>query len=88
MSEPSQPESYAAAVAELDEILAAIERDEVDVDVLSQRVARAVHLVSFCRGQLKAAEVEVERVVAELDPGQEPAGEPAGSGEPPAGDVE
>ena len=61
-----QPESYAAAVAELDAILAAIERDEVDVDVLSKKVARAVTLVQFCRERLAAAEVEVERVVADL----------------------
>ncbi|NND02544.1 MAG: exodeoxyribonuclease VII small subunit [Acidimicrobiia bacterium] len=65
MSEQN-PESYAAAVAELDAILAAIERDEVDVDVLSKKVARAVTLVQFCRERLAAAEVEVERVVADL----------------------
>ena len=70
MSEPEQPASYAAAVAELDEILAAIERDEVDVDVLSVKVGRAVQLVQFCRERLAAAEVEVERVVADLDSGE------------------
>ena len=62
----AQPASYAAAVAELDDILAAIERDEVDVDVLAQKVARAVLLVQYCRERIAAAEVEVERVVAEL----------------------
>lgn len=73
MSEPDQPASYAAAVGELDEILAAIERDEVDVDVLSKKVARAVTLVQFCRERLAAAEVEVERVVADLDGGADQA---------------
>lgn len=74
MSEPDQPTSYAAAVGELDEILAAIERDEVDVDVLSNKVARAVTLVQFCRERLAAAEVEVERVVADLDADSDAAG--------------
>jgi exodeoxyribonuclease VII small subunit len=69
VTESDQPASYAAAVAELDEILAAIERDEVDVDVLSVKVGRAVKLVQFCRERLAAAEIEVERVVADLDPG-------------------
>lgn len=64
------PENYAAAIAELDAILAAIERDEVDVDVLSKKVARAVALVQFCRERLAAAEVEVERVVADLGGGE------------------
>ena len=71
MTSSDQPASYAAAVAELDDILTAIERDEVDVDVLSQKVARAVTLVQFCRERLAAAEVEVERVVADLSDGGE-----------------
>ena len=71
MTNSDQPASYAAAVAELDEILTAIERDEVDVDVLSQKVARAVTLVQYCRERLAAAEVEVERVVADLSDGGE-----------------
>lgn len=74
MSEPEQPTSYAAAVEELDHILAAIERDEVDVDILSQKVARAVRLIQYCRERIVAAEVEVERVVAELASDDEPAG--------------
>jgi len=73
VTEPDSPTGYSAAVAELDEILAAIERDEVDVDVLSEKVARAVELVRFCRERLAAAEVEVERVVADLDGGSTPA---------------
>ena len=66
MTEPVPPASYTAAVEELDQILAAIERDEVDVDILSKQVARAVLLVQYCRERIAAAEVEVERVVAEL----------------------
>jgi len=66
VTESEQPTSYNAAVEELDQILAAIERDEVDVDILSQKVARAVQLVQYCRERIAAAEIEVERVVAEL----------------------
>lgn len=66
MTTDDQPTSYAGAVGELDEILVAIERDEVDVDLLSKKVARAVSLIEFCRQRLAAAEVEVERVVSGL----------------------
>jgi len=66
VDDSDRPASYSAAVAELDEILAAIERDEVDVDQLSQKVGRAGTLVAYCRERIAAAEVEVERVVAEL----------------------
>ena len=66
MDDSDQPASYAAAVDELDAILAAIERDEVDVDELAKKVGRAVILVQYCRERIAAAEIEVERVVAEL----------------------
>lgn len=74
MTESAQPVSYSAAVDELDQILSAIERDEVDVDVLSKKVTRAVELVQYCRERIAAAEIEVERVVAELAPQEEPEG--------------
>jgi len=67
-STSTAPSSYSAAVDELDQILASIERDEVDVDVLARKVARAVELVRYCRDRISAAELEVERVVAELGP--------------------
>jgi exodeoxyribonuclease VII small subunit len=77
VTESVQPAGYTAAVEELDQILAAIERDEVDVDLLSQKVARAVYLVQYCRQRIAAAEIEVERVVAELAAGGDADADPA-----------
>ena len=62
------PEGYAQAMAELEAILAEIEDDAVDVDVLTRKVARAAHLMRWCRSRLDRARVDVERIVAELDP--------------------
>lgn len=70
-----EPESYAAAVDELESILAEIEDDAVDVDVLTRRVARAAVLIRWCRGRIDGARVDVERIVAELDP-DDPAPDP------------
>jgi len=58
---------YAAAMAELEEILEQIEGDEVDVDALSVLVTRAVELVRFCRTRIDATRMEVETVIAALD---------------------
>jgi exodeoxyribonuclease VII small subunit len=58
--------SYAAMLAELEEILAELERDDVDVDVLAARVARAAELVDAMRARIDAARMEVERVVGAL----------------------
>ncbi|MEZ5217441.1 MAG: exodeoxyribonuclease VII small subunit [Ilumatobacteraceae bacterium] len=61
------PLTYAGALRELEQILAQLERDDVDVDHLAQRVQRAAVLIAHCRERISAAEVEIERVVADLD---------------------
>ena len=58
--------AYADAVTELEEILTELESDDVDVDVLADRVARAADLVRLCRDRLAGARVEVDRIVADL----------------------
>ncbi len=59
--------TYVEASAELDVILAALERDDVDVDLLAAQVRRAGELVRYCRDRLAASRLEVDRVVADLD---------------------
>jgi len=66
------PTGYAAAMAELEEILAEIEDDTVDVDVLTRKVARAALLIRWCRGRIDGARVDVERIVGELAPEDPP----------------
>lgn len=58
---------YAAALAELQEILEQLEDDDIDVDVLSSKVERAAELIRLCRGRIRAAQMSVEEIVAELD---------------------
>jgi exodeoxyribonuclease VII small subunit len=62
------PTGYAEAMAELEAILAEIEDEAVDVDVLARKVARAAHLVRWCRGRIDCARGDVERIIADLDP--------------------
>lgn len=59
------PASYRDAVSELESILAEIEDQAVDVDVLADRVARAAALISWCRDRIVAARTAVEAVTAE-----------------------
>ena len=58
---------YGEAVEELDQILESIDRDEVDVDELSQRVERAVQLIRICQGKLRATEQRVSEVLLDLE---------------------
>ena len=57
---------YAEALAELEAILAELERSDVDVDVLAERVKRAVELIGFCRARIGNARIQIEQVVADL----------------------
>lgn len=58
---------YAEAVTELEAILSELEADDVDVDRLAEQVRRAADLIELCRGRLESAQVEVTRIVADLD---------------------
>ena len=58
---------YADALEELEEILEQLEDDDIDVDVLSTKVERAAALIRLCRSRIRAAQVNVEEIVAELE---------------------
>ena len=58
---------YAAAMAELEQILEELEGEDPDVDVLANRVERAATLIEICRRRIANASVQVERVVTALE---------------------
>jgi exodeoxyribonuclease VII small subunit len=62
--------TYGEALEELEEILAAIEEEQVDVDELAVKVKRSAELIRLCRSRIDAAAAEVETVVQEMDSGE------------------
>jgi len=66
-AESGDAPSYSSAVSELQSILGKLESEDVDVDLLAGRVRRAVELIGICRERITVAEMEVRRIVAELD---------------------
>jgi exodeoxyribonuclease VII small subunit len=54
---------YAEALAELEQILAELERPDVDVDVLADRVERASLLIRLCRDRIGNARLQIDSVV-------------------------
>lgn len=58
---------YASALNELETILAELEDDNVDIDVLSVRVERAAQLISVCRNRIRKADERVSRIVSDLE---------------------
>ena len=53
--------SYTEAVAEIEQILARLRGEQIDVDMLSAEVKRATELIAQCKAQL----TDVEKAVKE-----------------------
>jgi exodeoxyribonuclease VII small subunit len=58
---------YADAMAELGDILDELERDDLDVDVLAERVKRASELIKLCRTRIARAQADVDKIVIDLE---------------------
>ena len=58
--------TYSQALNELEKIVTDIESEEVDVDVLAEKIKRASFLITFCKGKLRTAEDEVKKVLSEM----------------------
>ncbi|MEZ5311296.1 MAG: exodeoxyribonuclease VII small subunit [Microthrixaceae bacterium] len=58
---------FADAIDELQTIVTELEGDDVDVDVMAERVERAAFLVAMCRDRLDATRFRVEEIIGGLD---------------------
>lgn len=63
---PKEPQGYAEALSELEAILSEIDNPKVDVDVLSDRVARASFLITWCKERIANAQFSVDEIVESL----------------------
>jgi exodeoxyribonuclease VII small subunit len=58
--------SYTAAFEELQKIVSEIEKGEISVDELSEKVKRAAQLIKICKSKLTDTEEDVNRILQEL----------------------
>jgi len=58
--------TYSQALKELEKIVKEIESEEVDVDILAEKIKRASQILTFCKGKLRTAEDEVKKVLTEM----------------------
>lgn len=54
---------YSKAVERLEDIIAKIENEEIDIDELADKVKEAVSLIRLCKGKIEKAELEVKDIV-------------------------
>lgn len=60
-------ESYNEAIQQLRTIVADIEKGELDVDQLSEKVKEAGRLIKLCKEKLYKADEEVKKVLEEIE---------------------
>ena len=58
---------YSRAIKRLDEIIAKIENEEIDVDDLAEQVKEAVGLINLCKEKIQQAQLKVHQVVEDFD---------------------
>ena len=56
---------YEKAVCELEEIVDKMERDELDIDQLSEQLKRAKVLVKLCKDKLTKTDEEIKKFLSE-----------------------
>ena len=59
--------TYSLALTELQQIIDEIESEEINVDVLAEKVRKAAYLIKFCKDRLRNTEEEVGKVLSEID---------------------
>lgn len=58
--------SYNKALEEMEQIMAQIETEDVDVDKLSEKVKRLSELIKKCKKKLHQTEGEVQNIIEDL----------------------
>lgn len=62
----AKKETYTEAIARLEQIVARMESDELDIDELSVNLKEAQKLIKFCREKLYKADEEVKKMLADV----------------------
>ena len=59
--------TYKEAMEEIERIIVQLEKNELDVDELSERVKRVALLVAFCKARLHATVGEVDSILRSME---------------------
>lgn len=59
--------TYESAYRELQVIAKEIENETVSVDVLAEKVKRAAELITFCQNKLRSTELEVGKIIEQME---------------------
>ncbi|MBC8593227.1 exodeoxyribonuclease VII small subunit [Oscillospiraceae bacterium N12] len=61
----AKKETYSQAMERLEKIVRQIDNNELEIDVLAEKIKEANDIISFCTEKLKKADLEVEKLLQE-----------------------
>ena len=61
-----KPLKYSDAISEIEEIVAQIESNELDIDELTEKIKRVSELLKFCKAKLRSTEEEVQKIMKDF----------------------
>ena len=62
----SKKNTYAEALAEIEDIIANIENDKYSIDELTDKVKRISFLINFCKEKLRSTETELNSILDKM----------------------
>lgn len=63
----TQEISYQKAYDELQAIVQEIEDNSVSVDILSEKIKRAMFLIDYCKQKLQKIEIDVDKLIEDIE---------------------
>lgn len=63
----TQEISYQKAYDELQAIVREIEDNSVSVDILSEKIKRAMFLIDYCKQKLQKIEIDIDKLIEDIE---------------------
>ncbi|MBP1613771.1 MAG: exodeoxyribonuclease small subunit [Bacteroidetes bacterium] len=61
----AKKETYSQAIERLEKIVRQIDNNELDIDLLSEKIKEANEIIAFCSAKLMKADAEIEKLLEE-----------------------
>lgn len=61
----AKKETYAHAIERLEKIVRQIDNNELDIDLLSEKIKEANEIIAYCNEKLTKADSEIEKLLQE-----------------------
>ena len=65
MPTPERKETYSQAMERLEKIVGQIDNNELEIDMLAEKIKEANEIIALCSDKLTKADKEIEKLLAE-----------------------